>query len=235
MSIGEKFELIADAVYDKGKQSEYDTFWDSYQQNGNRTYYLLAFGYQWTSTCFRPKYDLRPTNASQMFYSSNITDVQDCLDKAGVVLDLSKATSFRGLVSSGAVTRLGVIDTTGSTTLDGIFNSGTNLHTVELFIIKEDGSQTQGQDRPFANANALKNITVQGKFGLTVSMEWCPLSKASIISVVNALTENASMASGKKLTLKSSAVTSAFGSTTAQEWTNLITPKQNAGWTITLV
>ena len=236
MSIGTKFELIADAVYEKGKQAEWSEFWDSYQQNGKRTYYSNAFGYQWTDACFKPKHDMKPTTAVKMFDSCNITDVQACLDKVGTKLDFSNCTNFDMMITGGgAIKRFGTIDTRGATNISGIFNGGSNLQTVDLFILKDDGSQVQGTNRPFAGCNKLANIIVQGKFGFTFSMEWCPLSKGSIISVVNALTETTSIASGKKLTLKSSAVTNAFGSTTAQEWTNLIEPKRQAGWTITLV
>lgn len=237
MSVGTKLELIADAVYEKGKQAEWSEFWDSAQGNGGRTQYLRAFGGGlWTDENLRPKYDVRPTNAWQMFqYNYKTSDVQACFEKTGAVLDFSNCTDFDMMISESYITRFGVVDTRSASTLSGIFNNGTKLQTVDLLILKDDASQTQGTNRPFAKCNMLQNIKVQGKFGFTFSMEWCPLSKASIISVVNALTENASIASGKKLTLKSSAVTNAFGSTTAQEWTNLITPKQQAGWTITLV
>ena len=64
MSIAEKFEVIADAVYEKGelmgyengrnegleegyasgviegKEAEYNTFWETYQNKGNQTNYM---------------------------------------------------------------------------------------------------------------------------------------------------------------------------------------------------
>ena len=67
---------------------------------------------------------------------------------------------------------------------------------------------------------------------MSLNLQWSKkLTKTSIINVVNAL----GTVTGKTLTLSTTAVANAFGSTTAQEWTNLITPKQNTGWTITLV
>ena len=44
MSVGEKFELIADEVYEVGKQDEQRQFWETFQQGGNRTDYGLCFG-----------------------------------------------------------------------------------------------------------------------------------------------------------------------------------------------
>ena len=46
MSIAEKFEVIADAVYEKGKQDERSDFWDIYQKNGAQvSNYTYAFAY----------------------------------------------------------------------------------------------------------------------------------------------------------------------------------------------
>jgi len=224
--------------YNEGKQGEWSEFWDSYQQNGKRTYYANAFSYQWTDSCFKPKHDMKPTNASKMFDTSNITDVQACLDKVGTKLDFSDCSNFDMMLSGGSsVTRFGTIDTRSSSNISGIFNGGTNLQTVDLFILKDDGSQTQGSNRPFASCNKLANIVVQGKFGFSFSMEWCPLSKESIYSIINALFETAS---GKTLTLPLSTIKARFETSsgandgnTSEEWLNLVASKQN--WTITLV
>ena len=64
MSIAEKFEVIADAVYDKGKKDEYDAFWDVFQQNGTLTFYGYAFsGHGWNKDNFKPKYPIVTNNA----------------------------------------------------------------------------------------------------------------------------------------------------------------------------
>ena len=68
-----------DEVYKAGKQAEYDAFWDTFQQNGKRTSYYLAFPY-WEDACYNPKYpvvtapDGIPTN--MMFDSAKITDTR---------------------------------------------------------------------------------------------------------------------------------------------------------------
>ena len=56
MSIAEKFEVIADAVYEKGKKDEHDKLWDAFQDNGTRTYYTNGFqGNQgWDKNNFYP-------------------------------------------------------------------------------------------------------------------------------------------------------------------------------------
>ena len=69
MSIADKLKRIAEneqAVFDAGKKSEYDTFWDSYQENGNKIAYRLAFfGSGWNDTTFRPKYPMKMYKGQQ--------------------------------------------------------------------------------------------------------------------------------------------------------------------------
>ena len=69
MSIADKLTQIAEneqAVFDAGKRSEYDTFWDSYQENGNKISYRLAFfGSGWNDTTFHPKYPIKMYKGQQ--------------------------------------------------------------------------------------------------------------------------------------------------------------------------
>ena len=61
-------------VYDAGVQSEYDRFWDNYQQNGNRRNYWGAFSlWFWTDEVFNPKYPLNVSdNGTYIFYSNSV-------------------------------------------------------------------------------------------------------------------------------------------------------------------
>ncbi|MBE7093008.1 MAG: hypothetical protein E7365_07530, partial [Clostridiales bacterium] len=61
---GELANKIND-VYSAGKNagggSEFDLFWDEYQENGKRTNYDGAFfGVGWTEKTFKPKHDIVP-------------------------------------------------------------------------------------------------------------------------------------------------------------------------------
>ena len=104
MSIAEKMTAIADAirektggtdaltldgmaeaipeVYDAGKQSEYDSFWDIFQQNGKRTNYNRAFFSEtmaqrgWNDENYNPKYDIVTTSGAQTFWCALITDTK---------------------------------------------------------------------------------------------------------------------------------------------------------------
>ena len=69
MSIADKLTQIAEneqAVFEAGKKSEYDTFWDVYQENGNKISYRLAFfGSGWNDTTFHPKYPMKMYKGQQ--------------------------------------------------------------------------------------------------------------------------------------------------------------------------
>jgi len=104
MSLKEKMTAIADAIraktggtepltldgmaeaipefFDAGKQSEYDAFWDTFQQNGNRTNYNRAFFSEtmaqsgWNDENYNPKYDIVTTSGAQTFWCALITDTK---------------------------------------------------------------------------------------------------------------------------------------------------------------
>ena len=83
-----------DDVYNAGMNASgntggdfYDTFWDTYQNNGNRTDYDHAFyGKYWTDDIFLPKYELKPTSLYYAFSGSKIKTIPK--------LDVSKCIMF---------------------------------------------------------------------------------------------------------------------------------------------
>lgn len=222
-----------------GKQAEYDAFWDAYQNNGNRTDYSAAFsGIGWNSKTLIPKYDVVPKVAAQIFARDSFGgDLAEHFERIGVRLDFSQATTIVEPFYMTGVTRVGVLDTRSTSSLNSLFSySGNKLKTVDCLILKDDGSQTFGNNS-FINCTGLTNITVQGKIGRTVNMQWAPLSKASLTSVINALSTTTS---GLSITLSKTAVNNAFATSegaadgsTSSEWLNLIATRSN--WTISLV
>ena len=71
MSIAEKLTIIAEnqeRVFEAGKKSQYDEFWDSFQANGNRTLYRNAFaGTGWGPETLKPKYLVKPSGDSTTY------------------------------------------------------------------------------------------------------------------------------------------------------------------------
>ena len=218
-----------DEGYAKGKQEEYDAFWDNYQDYGNRTDYNMAFGsHAWNDNIFKPKYDIKPISATRLFGSTDITDIKGCLERAGVVLDLSNCTSMVYLMETGAkVTRLPILNVAKISSLNYFMNYATNLISVDKVILKSDGSQTFS-NTSFGYLSSLVEIRFEGVIGKTINFQWSPLSRASIESIVEHLSDSVS---GQTASFKKTAVLAAFG--TEADWTAYIASKPN--WSFTLV
>lgn len=231
------------AGIEAGKKAEYDAFWDRMQEYGNRTKYAMAFCMSiFPLPEFKPKYNMNVTDASYMFtYWTNNPgnhgyfefDLQNC----GVEIDFSQSTTFQSTFQTNyQLTAVGVFDTRSATALSNTFYYATGLHTIEKLMLKDDGSQKL--TNTFTNCISLKNITIEGVIGFGgTNFQWSRnLSKASITSIINALS---STTSGLTVTLSKNAVNTAFATTeggtdgsTSDEWKALVATKTN--WTITL-
>ena len=227
----------------EGKQAEYDRFWDSYQQNGNRDDYTHGFaGKGWNRNNFLPKYDLVPFTVNTCFHSLNRDDADwesfdmvEHLASLGVVLDTSNCTNFSSIFMWAWVGRIGVIDCTGTTnhTLSSAFGYG-KIKTIDKLIVKPENMFTS----TFQNQTELVNITFEGTIGNAISFQWSiKLSKASIESVIGHLSTTTS---GLSATFSKTAVNKAFETSegandgsTSPAWVALVSSRPN--WTINLV
>lgn len=253
MTIAEKIlraKTDYDEVYEAGKKSAYDEFWDTFQWDGTRTYYqIYAFAQGgWSFDNFYPKYDIIPEGPCQyLFYGWNVrknyTDYEAItgslkarLEECGVKLDTSKVTLFRSLFSYGRFTELPTIDFTGATSeVDGAFGSNPLLVTIEKIVVNESVKYRN----LFTDCPLLENLVVEGVIGQNgLNLQWSTkLSKASITSIINALSTTTS---GLAVTLSGIAVKNAFETSSgaydgidSAEWKTLIGTKSN--WTINLV
>jgi hypothetical protein len=220
-----------DEVYEAGKKAEWNEFWDAIQQNGTRGDYSYAFRF-FADSSFYPKYDIQPTSAIGMFGSSNIVDLKQRLLDCGVTLDFSKTTNLSYMFSPCyTIIRVPTITATSATTLEYMFSNDNQLIEIEKIVLKSDG--TQSLFRTFRWCAQLEQLTIEGVIGHINGIDLqssTKLSKASITSVVNALSTTTS---GLTATFSKTAVESAFGSTTSEEWLALVATKSN--WTISLV
>ncbi|MBO5733569.1 MAG: hypothetical protein J6R66_01585, partial [Clostridia bacterium] len=89
--------------------------------------------------------------------------------------------------------------------LNNTFYECRKLHTIDKIIIP---NCTSIASDPFYNCIALAKIVFEGVILANISLAYSPLSKDSITSVINALSATAT---SKTLTLKKSAVNTAFG------------------------
>ena len=133
------------------------------------------------------------------------------------------------------LTTIPQIDTTKGTSFDYMFYGCSKLTTIPQI----NTSNGEVFNNMFSSCSALTNLTIAGSIN-TSGMNFrsaTKLSKASITSVVNALSASAS---GKSITFSKTAIDSAFETSsgaadgsTSDEWLNLIATKSN--WTISLV
>ena len=243
MTTAEKLTTIAEnmpKVYEAGKDAEYNSFWDAYQQNGERADYHTGFaGKGWNEHTFKPKYDIKPTNAYMMFYqipeNANI-DLVKTAEEQGIEFDFSNCTNFTYFAYSPGVVRLGTIDTRSAKSFPQFLGSNGKLHTIEKLILKDDGTQTISNELWFL-PTGLVNITIEGKLGASVRCVAKGMTKKSMQSFISSLYEESV---GKTLTLSKVAVDREFetaagldNGTSSTEWDEIINTKPN--WTISLV
>ena len=212
-----------------GRQLAEDEFWEHLQNGGAKTDYTSCFGTWTNDENFKPKHDLIVSKGKYMFAGSKITDLAGLLKQQGVTLDFSQMMTNSGmsyLFTDSEITHAPVISFLGDGNNSYIFSGATKLQSIEKVILKQSG-YNYNLTNTFENCTSLTDVVFEGiAKESNVNMKWCPLSRASIESVVAALGDTASV---KTLTLKKTAVEAAF---TTEEWETLAASKPN--WTIAL-
>lgn len=194
--------------FEKGKQAEWNAFWDAYQENGNRTDYRYGFaGVGWTESTYNPKYPIVTASytATSMYQYALVTKVKN--------VDFSNVLNY----------------------FTSIFNSCTKLKTIENIKLP---TNCQGAfTGSFNNCTALEEFSFTGTIQNNgIDLHWSTkLNKASIERIINALSTTTS---GLTITLSKVAVNNAFGINVddastypeGSEYYNLRNSKPN--WTI---
>ena len=200
MSVAEKYTTLTTEkipkVYDAGVKSEYDKFWDAFQNNGKRTNYQCAGFYIFNAETFRPKYPIRPKNMQQMFFNSYwetnfyIDDFVEFCKEHNIVFDTSQCNAFNMGLGLMKTKRLGVIDftamrTPSSNTNIWYGNSG-YLQTIDELI---SGELTAWDSTAFQSATGLTNMNMTGVVATNnLNLSYCTkLTKESLMSVINCL------------------------------------------------
>lgn len=232
------FDSKVDEVYEKGKSDEYDRFWDTFQDNGNRTFYKQSFHEKyWTAENFKPKYGGTVTNAYQMFYSADnlpITDLTQPIGNASEPFDFSECTSYDYWISNSNIIKVPKIDL--SKAKSGayyLFVDAKKLETVtELAFPDTPLSYSGGPTRnAFNNCYSLKNMNVTGTICNTgFDLHWSTLlTTESLLSILTALSKDSAVATGLSITLPTAAQEKINASTACTEQYNAAL---SAGWTI---
>ena len=181
-----------------GKEQEWNTFWEAFQKGGEPMSYLHAFSNgKFTDANYNPKYPI------------------DC------TYTVSSVAQYMFYGSSITDTKVEII-VGANRVLSSTFENCRELVTIPKLTLKGNNGFTS----TFENCTSLKNIVINGTIEKVINFQYSPLSRASIESVVNALSNTTS---GLTVTFKETAVNNAF---TPEEWEALTDEKPN--WTFTL-
>lgn len=146
-----KLKKNIDAVYEAGKQSEYDRFWDSFQNNGALRNYENKFR-QWFDGCYNPKHPIvvgtGKTAFSSCYNQSEITDTRVDI----TVRSTQSKHCFYNDTKLHTIRKLIVIDTV---TFDNWFDHATALN--HITIEGEIGNSINFQYCPLT-VESMKNI-----------------------------------------------------------------------------
>lgn len=205
MSIAEKFEVIADAVYEKGKSDKESDFWDYIQNYGKRTNYDHAFKY-WGGETLRPKHKVVPTNAhkdrgfelafASMTYVKKLE--AEYFDLSGLGLPTDSSTrhyrqTFQNCSNLEHIEDIGMQPARYYYT----FNGCHLLHTIDVLRAAENTQFTEA----FGNCLKLENITIEGTIGQSINFNHSPLSITSLISIITHLKNYAGSENAGKYTI----------------------------------
>lgn len=230
-------DVYAAGVTD-GKKTQYDEFWDNYQENGERQAYGYAFsGKGWTAETFKPKYDIISGSADIIYIFAralNGVDLTQHLKDLGRAFNTDKCQSFNAAFGYGLFTTFPSINTSSAIVMTNMFRQCTNLRVIEKLILREDGKQTWSDS--FYQCTALEEITLEGVIGTNIDFKYSPLlTKESITSIITALSET----TGATLTLSQTAVNAVdwngtvIDGVTYNTWKEVIGVRNN--WTIGLL
>ena len=248
-TISEKFEVIAEneqKVYNAGKKAGEDAFWDIVQKSGRRTAYDTAFCW-WDSEYLHPKYKVVPTysgGAKNMIYRcDNLKKVE------AAYFDLSQLPNPMS-ASGGLAYLFGLCNA-----LEEIEDVGIQpCYSLEAFCYSDPKLKKVAIVR-VADSTIVKNmlyycreledVTIEGTIGQSgINLQYSTkLSKASIISFINALSDTAT---GQSITFSKAAVDREFRGVSPADFTTIVDGShslewyniveiQKTNWTITLV
>lgn len=162
----------------KGKQEEYDRFWNGYQENGNRRNYAYGFTRRgWNDETYKPKYPVIVTgNAEQMYRESRIKSL------SGV--DTSGATSVYIAFYNADFETIDKLDFSKATNTQNAFAHSTKLHTIGELVSSET---TVWHTTTFDNCAALKNLNITGTIATNFTCSISTLTHDSLMSIINIL------------------------------------------------
>ena len=198
-------------VYEAGKKSQHDEFWDNFQDYGNRICYRYGFsGHGWNEENFKPKYKIIPVgNADGMFceFGRSPSSVSDMFDYRLVKdkIDLSQVKSGVGIFANSIFNYIDV-DLSNATSLWGCFrNDWRRIYTTHIKL-KVSERCTEFSAIFGYQYDLTDLIFVEGSvIARSISVSSPNLTHESLMSIINALKDYSGTTSTYTLTLHADA------------------------------
>ncbi len=225
-------------TYQKSWGMDYDwnRFWDTYQNYGNRTDYNYAFyGLNWNDTTFNPKYKMKPTSAQGMFDGCKLLTKPLTSD----IVDFSQCTNFYQTFRLCAFD-LGVIDTRSNNQVYSYTFSNMACERIEKIILPDmvNNPNIKFNASTFQNMSNLTHIRFEGVIA-NFGAQFGGSKKLDKESIINIVTAHSVEAGGMTAMFSKTAVNSAFETTegladgsSSEEWLNLIATRPNVTFTL---
>lgn len=198
---------------EQGKQAEYDAFWNTYQENGNRTHYQNGFsGVCWNSENFRPKYPI----VCKGYGSANCLFEYFDNKRKKPPLEIHEGDiDFNGSVTSMISTAQNAyISVFEMNAIPSVLNSmidtfhmndfgGAVLHTIKLGVREE----TTYSGNNFKCATIQNVSFVKGSIiGTNISFQYCDkLTHDSLMNIISVLKDYSGTGTIHTLTLHTNA------------------------------
>ena len=179
-------ETVESVLYGTGDRA---TFWDLYQNYGNRKTYQFGFaGGGWTNSTFNPKYSIVLSGGYPyaMFWMSGISgDLEEICEEKGITIDFTGALSMNYCFSQANLLKsVGFVDVScAEKNVMQTFGYNSGIETIRVFKVREE----QTYSTPFVGCTSLKNITIEGVIGNNFPINQSPLTHESIMSIINHL------------------------------------------------
>jgi hypothetical protein len=228
-SIAEKLVKIAEnepKVYEAGRKTEYDAFWDGLQDYGNRKDYNQGFKNWIGAKTISPKYPIKTQNISELFRNC------ENLETAPQVISTNADGTF-GMCNMGYYQCYNLksidydiyVSGTSSSSWNSSFNGCKSLKRIKKIGVLESHTFT----RVFENCIELEEIAIDGTIGQNgFDIHWSTkLSAESLASIINALSTTTT---GLTITLPTTAQANYEAVYGSGSWNVLVATRSN--WSI---
>lgn len=177
-------------VYEAGKQANELERWIEYvSPSAWNTYaqYMFA-GPHWNKKTFKPPVAIQKSNSMGMFAYHNHDqepyDLVEQVEKYGGSIDFSKTGAMGNCFQYACVSRIGVINLkTISSQVNTNYTFGSRfIITIDEIVFVE--KSFDWHNNMFNGASGLMHLKASGVLANTINFQWCPLTPASMKSVI---------------------------------------------------